>query len=45
MSPARGVIPNAGVIKEDLRIVTVALAGYNYLAQVATPEVVLVRKN
>jgi hypothetical protein len=32
---------NTEVIKEDLRIVTVAWVGYNYLAQVTTPEVVI----
>jgi hypothetical protein len=32
MSPARGFTPSAGVIKEDIRIVTVSLVGYNYIA-------------
>jgi hypothetical protein len=34
MSPAR---LNAGVIKEDIRIVIVAWVGYSYLAYDATP--------
>jgi hypothetical protein len=40
MSPARGSIPSAGVIKEDLRLVIFAWVGYNYDAQVAAPVVV-----
>jgi hypothetical protein len=36
------VYPKRRGIKEDLRIVTVAWVGYNYIAQVATPVVVRV---